>query len=123
MEIQEALLQSSTGHLLFKTFLNAAALFAAASLLEGVVLKDFTRALITAIILSILNATVGAILDFFAIPLRIITLGIFSFVVDAFIILLTSYFLKGFTVKNFWSAFLLAILLAVFNTILYGLFL
>jgi putative membrane protein len=123
MEIQEALVQSSMGHFVIKTLLNAAALFAAASILEGVKVKDFTRALIIALLLSVLNATLGAILNFFAFPLRIITLGIFSFVIDAFLILIAAYFLKGFAVKNFWNAFLLAILLAIFNTILYGVFL
>lgn len=122
MEIQQALLQASTQDILLKLVFNIVALLAAASFLKGVEIKDLSKAVVAAIILALLNATMGAILDFFSFPLRILTLGLFSFVVDALVLLVASYFLEGFSIRNFWSAFLLAILMAIFNSILFSLF-
>lgn len=116
------LIQSGMGSVLTKLLFNSVALFAAAAFLKNVEIKDFTRAVITALLLSLLNATLGAILHFFAFPLKLITLGLFSFVVDAVIILIAAHFLKGFQVKSFGTAFLLAILMAAFNALLYAIY-
>lgn len=113
----------SVGEMIIKVLLNALALMAGAHLLRGVQVEDFTRAVIIAVVLSFLNATLGAFLDFITTPLRYLTLGLFAFVVDAAILLLAAYFLKGFKVDNFRSAFLLAIALSVFNAILHAIFL
>ncbi|MBV6653163.1 MAG: phage holin family protein [Mameliella sp.] len=106
-----------------KFALNALALMAGAHFLDGVKIDDFVRAMIVAILLAVLNATLGNVLDFITTPLRFLTLGLFSFVVDAGLLLVAAYFLKGFHIDNFKSAFFLAILLAIFNTVLYGVFL
>jgi putative membrane protein len=103
---------------LLKILLNAVALMIGARLLKGVAIEDFIRALVIALLLSVLNATLGNLLDFLTTPLRYLTLGLFSFVVDAALLLLAAHFLKGFAIETFKSAFLLAILLAIFNTIL-----
>jgi len=103
---------------LLKILLNAVALMIGARLLKGVEIEDFIRALVIALLLSVLNATLGNLLDFLTTPLRYLTLGLFSFVVDAAMLLLAAHFLKGFAIEAFKSAFFLAILLAIFNTIL-----
>ena len=113
------LIQSGMGSVLTKLLFNAVALFAAAAFLKNVEVKDFTRAIITALLLSFLNATVGVILHFLAFPLKIVTLGLFSFVIDAVVLLIAAHFLKGFEVKGLGAAILLAILMAVFNSLLY----
>jgi putative membrane protein len=117
------LLDSDLGNMLIKTLLNALALMAGAHFLKGVDIQDFTRALIVAVLLAILNATLGEVLDFITTPLRFITLGLFSFVVDAILLMIASHFLKGFKIKSFGSAFFLAILLGIFNAFLYWIFL
>ncbi|MCB0582695.1 MAG: phage holin family protein [Phaeodactylibacter sp.] len=111
------------GEMIVKVLLNALALMAGAHLLKGVEIQDFTRAVIIAVILSFLNATLGSFLDFITTPLRFLTLGLFAFVVDAAMLLLAAYFLKGFNIRNFASAFFLAIILSVCNAILYAVFL
>ncbi|TXB64148.1 phage holin family protein [Phaeodactylibacter luteus] len=107
--------------LILTLLINAVALMAGAHLLKGVDVEDFARALIVAVALALLNATLGNILDFITTPLRFLTLGLFSFVVDGAMLLIAAYFLKGFTVQNFGSAFLLALIMAVVNTLLHGL--
>jgi putative membrane protein len=103
--------------------LNAVALFAAAYLLRpNVEVKGFVRAIIVGVVLAILNGTLGAILDAVALPLNFITLGLFSFIIDAIIILIADYFLKGFKVKGFWWAVVLAVLMAIFNSVMHMIF-
>ena len=102
---------------------NAVALAVGARLLKGVVVEDFVRALLVAVVLSLLNATLGNILDFITMPLRFLTLGLFSFVVDAAILLLAAYFIKSFSVDSFKSAFFLAIIVAIVNSLIYAILL
>lgn len=97
----------------------ALVLMGSAYLLEGIKIEDFTRALIVAFVLAILNATLGRILDTITAPLRWITLGLFSLVVDAAILMIAAYFLKGFTIKNFSWALLMAIFVAIANVFLH----
>ncbi len=111
------------GEMIIKVVINALALMLGAHLLKGVQVEDFTRAVVIAIVLSLLNATLGSFLDFITTPLRFLTLGLFAFVVDAAMLLLAAYFLKGFRIDTFLSAFLLAIVLSVSNAILYAVFL
>ena len=110
--------------LLIKILLNALALFAAAYLLRPhVQIKDFGRALILAIVLALLNGTLGTLLKALSLPLSVITLGLFSFVINALMILIADYFLKGFQVRGFLWALVLAVLIGVFNSALYAIFL
>jgi putative membrane protein len=97
--------------------INAVAIYAGAQFLRGVKVTDFSRALIIGLVVAILNATLGGFLDWISTPIRWITLGLFSFVVDAIILMIADYFLKGLTIKNFWWALALAILVGVINSL------
>jgi len=118
-------LQAQTGltGTIIRVLINAAALFAAAWMLRGVNLREFSQALIAAIILAVFNATLGPILDFITLPFTILTLGLFSLVVNALLLWLTSRVLSGFEIKSFGWAFLMAALLAVFNVFLHAIYL
>ena len=104
--------------LIIKVLINAAVLYGAAYILSGVEIKDAIRAIITAIVIALLNSTVGKIMDFFATPVTWLTLGLFTFVIDAIVIMIADYFLKGFQVKNFIWAVILAVILSVANSVL-----
>lgn len=108
---------------MFKILLNGLAIMSAAYLMQGVKVTDLARALIASFVLALLNSTLGAVLDTLTYPVRFVTLGLFSLVVDAAVIMVASYFLKGFEVRNFGTAFWLAVLLAVFNTVLHWIYL
>ena len=98
--------------------INALAVLLGAYLLSGVTIKSNVEAVIVAIVLALLNVTVGAVLDFLATPITWLTLGLFSLVIDAIIIKIADYFLKGFAVRSFGWAFLLAVIIAITNAIL-----
>lgn len=101
---------------------NAAALIISAALLDGVEIKGFVKAILVAIVLSVLNATVGAFLKTLTFPLSVLTLGLFTFVVNAFILKVTAGLMSGFEIRSFGRAFLLSLLLALVNGILFSVF-
>ena len=118
-------LQAQTGltGTVFRIIITAGALFTGAWLLKGVAFRDFGQAIMGAVVLAVLNATLGRVLDLLAIPFTVITLGLFSLVIDAVILWLTSRILNGFEIASVWYAFLLAVLLAIFNVFLHAIYL
>ena len=110
--------QTTGNNFLIQIILNALALLLAASLLKGVEVKNFVSAIIVALFLAVLNATLGAFMDFISAPLRWLTLGLFAFIVDAIVILVTAHFMKNFRVNGFISAVYLAFAMSIFNLIL-----
>lgn len=101
---------------------NAAALIISASLIDGVEIKGFIKAIFVAIVLSFLNATVGVFLKTLTFPISVVTLGIFTFVVNAFILKLTAGLMSGFEIRSFGRAFILSLVLALINSVLFSIF-
>ena len=97
--------------------INAVAVWFGAQLLRGVTVSDFYRALIIGLVVALLNASLGSFLDWISTPVRWITLGLFSLVVDAIVLMIADYFLKGLTIKNFWWALALAVVVGVVNSL------
>ncbi len=97
---------------------TALALLLAGYFLEGITVKGIFSALIIAFALSILHATLGAFLDTLAIGFNLVSFGLFSFVVDAVVILVASWFLDGFRVKSFLWAIVLAFVLSILNGVI-----
>ena len=72
--------------------------------MPGVGIVGYTSALIVAVVLAILNATLKPIMVFLTIPFTIFTFGLFLLVINACIVLLADKLIDGFTVENFWWA-------------------
>lgn len=108
---------------LLELLLNAGILFLLAYLLPTVDIKNFGTALAVALVIGILNATIGFILR---LPMNIITIGLLSFfvrlLVTAIVIKITDKMFKGFTVKTFSAAVIIACTMAVAGTLLSYLF-
>ncbi len=103
--------------MLITILLNAVAVYVGALLLRGVEVQDFLRAVIIGLVLGFLNWSLGGVLDFLTIPLNWITLGLFAFVVDAVVLMVTDYFMKGLKIENFWWALALAVIVSVVNSV------
>lgn len=108
--------------LIIKLLINGAAVFLGAKFLDGVKVKNFLSAILVAVILGLINATIKPILIFLTIPATLITLGLFLFVIDAFLILMVDKLLTGFEVKNFGWSLLFSIVLSAINAIFYWIF-
>ncbi|MBI5913883.1 MAG: phage holin family protein [Bacteroidetes bacterium] len=107
---------------IFTALLNGVAVWLGAQFLEGIKVTDFPRAVIIGLVVAFLNATLGSLLDIFPSPMKFFSFGLFSLVVDALLLLLADYFLKGLTIKNFWWAVALATVVAVVNSFAHWLF-
>lgn len=101
-----------------KTLLMAISIFITCYLFSFAQVDGVIDALLAAILISLLNASLKPILVLLSMPLMVTTLGLFNLVINAIIILLTSYFLKGFEVNGFWDAILFSIIITTMSFIL-----
>ncbi|MFN7919216.1 MAG: phage holin family protein [Bryobacteraceae bacterium] len=106
--------------LFFRWVASVLALLVVTYVVPGIRVADWQTALAAPIIIGFVNATLGNILKLFSLPLTILTLGISSLVINALMLLLVSYFVKGFHVSGFLAAFLGSIVLSVANWVLRG---
>lgn len=107
--------------LLIRWLINALTLLGIAYYLPGVVVSGFYAALITALILGLVNAVIKPIIVFLTLPLNILTLGLFTFIINALLFWFVSTFVKGFDVAGFWPAFWGALIMTVVGWIINGL--
>ncbi|MDQ6985855.1 MAG: phage holin family protein [Candidatus Dojkabacteria bacterium] len=89
-------------------------------ILPGVEINGFKTAIIFALILIILNATLRPLLRLIALPITLITLGLFLFVINGAIILFIDWLLDGFAVQNLLWAMALSLFISIFTS-LFGL--
>jgi putative membrane protein len=97
--------------------LSALALLIVAYIVPGFHVNGIFAALIAAVVIGLINATIGLFLKVITFPLTILTLGIFWFIVNAIVLKLASIFVPGFNIYGFWPAFWGAIILALINMI------
>jgi putative membrane protein len=95
-----------------------AAFFIGGQLLSGVQLKSFVQAIILAIVVAILDITLGTILKI--VTLGLLSIGIFNWLLNAILIQIADFFLDGFKVKSFWWALGLAAIVSIASTLLSG---
>ena len=96
----------------------AAVSFGLARVLNGIHVDSFWTALVFAVVLAILNLIVKPILILLTLPVTIITLGLFLFVINALVVLLASKFVNGFSIDNFWWGLLFSLILSLLTSIL-----
>jgi putative membrane protein len=107
--------------ILFEWLISALAILVSAYILPGVHVASFVTALVAAVVLGIVNAILKPILILLSLPITVLTLGLFTLVIDALLILLTSAIVPGFKVDGFWWAFLFSLVLSVVNSFLHQL--
>lgn len=93
-----------------------------AYLIPGIAIASFWAALWVALFLGVVNAVIRPILIILTLPVNIITLGLFTFVINAVLILLVSSIVKGFEVKGFWIAMLFSVVLSIISYFLQTVF-
>lgn len=99
--------------LFLKILVSSLAVFFAAYILPGVYLKGFPSAIFVAIIMGLLNAFLKPLLIILTIPVTFFSFGLFLFVINALIILLTDNLLEGFSVDGFWTALFFSIIVTI----------
>ena len=106
--------------ILFEWLISALAILVSAYILPGVHVASFTTALVAAVVLGIINAVLKPILVLLTLPITLITLGLFTLVIDALLILLASALVPGFRVDGFWWAIIFSLVLSAVNFFLHS---
>ena len=101
--------------LLLVWLINAAALMALPYLLSSITVGSIPTALIAALLLGLLNTFIRPILILLTLPVTLLTLGLFIFVINALTFWFVGSFVQGFHVAGFWSAFFGAILYSIIS--------
>ena len=94
-------------------FISAATLLAIATYFPGVEVVGWYAALISSLMLGLVNAIIRPVLIFFTLPITVITLGFFTLVINALLFWFVASFIDGFSVAGFWPAFWGAIVMSV----------
>jgi len=105
--------------LIINWLLSALSLMIVASLIPGFQVQNFTTALLAAVVIGLVNATLGLILKVLTFPLTIVTFGLFLLVINALMLRFAAAFVPGFAVNGFFPAFFGAIALALVSMALH----
>ena len=95
--------------------LSALCLLLVAHFVTGFYVKSFVTALIAAVVIGLVNGTIGALLKLVTLPLTILTFGVFWLLINALMLKFASAFVPGFVVRGLWPAFWGGIILSLLN--------
>jgi len=105
--------------LLIRWLFNAVSLWVAALLVDGIELTgNLWQILLVALIFGLINALIKPIFQFFALPLIVVTLGLFTLLINAFLLWLTSLLTSTLSVNSFWAALFGALIISVVSWVL-----
>ncbi|OGK17864.1 hypothetical protein A3G67_02980 [Candidatus Roizmanbacteria bacterium RIFCSPLOWO2_12_FULL_40_12] len=107
--------------ILMRALVNGLAVWITSYVLPGVNVDGFLTAIIVAVILGIVNAVLKPLLILLTIPITVLSLGLFIFVINALLILLVAKIVPGFTVESFWWALGFSLVLSIVNSFLQSL--
>jgi putative membrane protein len=107
--------------ILVHVLIGAVAVFVAARVLPGVAVDGFGTAVVVSVVLGVVNALLRPALLILTLPINILTLGLFTFVIIGGLVQLTTALVPGFHVASFWWALAFALTLSVINSFLQSL--
>lgn len=103
--------------LLLRWLLAALTLLLATQIIAGVHVDTFYAALVAALFIGLLNAVIRPVLVLLTLPVNIVTLGLFTFVINAVLVWFASTIVKGFTIESFLPALMTALMLWAVGTL------
>jgi putative membrane protein len=95
------------------------AVFISAQIMPGVYVDSMWDAFVVAVVLGVINIFVKPILLIFTLPINVLTLGLFTLVINAGMVLLASRIVEGFFVDGFWWALIFSIAMSIIHTVLH----
>ncbi len=108
--------------IIVELLLMGLAVMIGAFFVPGVSVDGFGSAIIAAILIALVNATIGLILRFLTFPLNFLTLGLVSFIISVLMILLVDSWMRGFNTSGFFAAAVLAIAVTLVKMVLDAVF-
>ena len=104
--------------LLFRWILFAFAIMLIGWILPGISIEGFVSALIATVVLALINIFIRPLIEFISLPINILTLGLFSLVINALLFMLAGFFVSGVEIDNFWWALLASIILSILGVLI-----
>ena len=104
--------------MLMQLLINALGFFITAKIVSGLMIENWETLGVVAVVWGVLSVVLKPILILLTLPVNFLTLGLFTFVINAGLIMLMGAIVPGFMVKNFGTALLAAIVLALLNVVL-----
>ena len=98
---------------------NAAALWVTAALIPGLIVRGAVSLLLAALVIGLINAIIRPVLLLLTLPITVITLGLFYFVLNGLLLWLAAAATPGFALSGFWAAFFGAIVMSIVATLLH----
>lgn len=105
-------------HIILVWILSAIALLITSKLVKGFELKDFKAAMVAAVVIGLLNALLKPILFILTLPINILTLGLFTFVLNAVVLKAAAGLMKSFKIADWMTAIIAAVVLAIVQILL-----
>jgi len=102
--------------------INSIVIFVGSYIVKGVSLKNYWTALGVAVVLAILNLLIRPFIILLTLPINILTLGLFTLVINAWILMLADKLIDGFSLDGFGWALLFGLVISVLNTLLLVIF-
>lgn len=104
--------------LLLKWLVNTMALFVVVNVVSGISVERWQTMLVGALVLGLLNAFFRPLLLILTLPVNLLTLGLFTLVINGLIFYMAAWLVKGFHVTGFWSSFVAALVFSIVSYIL-----
>jgi len=104
--------------MLVSLVVNAIAFYVVAYLIPGVEITGWEALLVVAVVWGIMAMLVRPLLVLLTLPVNVATLGLFTFVINALLLMLTARLVPGFEIVSFWVALLAAVMLSLVNMVL-----
>ena len=105
-------------HVIVSWLVSALALWLVAQMVPGIEVRGFGAALLATVVIAVVNATVGFVLNIVFFPVTLVTLGLFLLVLNAMLLKMASWFAPGFSVRGFVPALLGSIVLTFLTWVL-----
>jgi putative membrane protein len=104
--------------LLAHWILSALCLLLVAHFVPGIFVKGFGTALIAAVVIGLVNGTLGVLVKIITFPITVLTFGIFWLVINALMLKFAALFVPGFEVRGLWPAFWGGLILSLLNVVI-----
>jgi len=99
--------------ILINLLINGLAVYITAHVLPGVAVDSFVTAIIASVVLGLVNTFIKPVLFILTLPANILTLGLFTFIINALMVYLVATFVPGFHVNGFWAALGFSLVLSI----------
>jgi putative membrane protein len=113
-----ARLEGEMKELIVKWVVNSTALLVVVHVVSGVTVDNWPTVFVAALVLGLLNAFLRPVLIFLTLPVTLLTLGLFTLVINAFLFYLAAHLVRGFHVAGFWQAFVAALVFSLVSFLL-----